>query len=176
MNKKTLKSREIGVLMGGKSSEREVSLKSGAAIYRALKSLKYHVTSVDVGDDICAALKKKKIDAAFIALHGGHGENGALQGMLEVMDIPYTGSGILASALAMDKEASKKVFLYHKLPVPPFVVLSRMDFKSIFKKGSGSEGMLKTGFPLPWVVKPVSEGSSIGVEIPTLRILRMLIN
>jgi D-alanine-D-alanine ligase len=165
MNRKSLKDWKIGVLMGGTSSEREVSLKSGSAIYRALKSLKYHVTSVDVGDDICAALKKKKIEAAFIALHGGHGENGALQGMLEVMDIPYTGSGILASALAMDKEASKKVFQYHGLPVPPFVVVSRTDFKSIFKKGAGSKGTLKTGFPLPWVVKPVSEGSSIGVEI-----------
>jgi D-alanine-D-alanine ligase len=166
MNRKSLKGWKIGVLMGGTSSEREVSLKSGSAIYRALKSLKYHVNSLDVGDDICAVLKKKKIDAAFIALHGGHGENGALQGMLEVMNIPYTGSGILASALAMDKEASKKMFLYHGLPVPPFVVVSLKDFKSIFKKEAGSkEGTLKTGFPLPWVVKPVSEGSSIGVEI-----------
>jgi D-alanine-D-alanine ligase len=165
MNKKTLKSKTIGVLMGGTSSERDVSLKSGSAIYRALKSLEYNVIPVDVGDDICAVLKKKKIDAAFIALHGGHGENGALQGMLEVMNMPYTGSGILASALAMDKEASKKVFLYHGLPVPPFAVVSLKDFKSMFKKGAGSKGTLKTGFPLPWVVKPVSEGSSIGVEI-----------
>ncbi len=165
MNKKTLKGRKIGVLMGGTSSEREVSLKSGSAIYGALKALEYNVIPVDVGDNICEVLKKKKIDAAFIALHGGHGENGALQGMLEVMNVPYTGSGILASALAMDKEASKKVFLYHGLPVPPFVVVSLADFKSMFKKGAGPKGTLKTGFSLPWVVKPASEGSSIGVEI-----------
>lgn len=165
MNKKTLKQKKIGVLMGGTSSEREVSLKSGTAIYRALKSLNYRVASLDVGGDICGVLKKKNVDIAFIALHGGHGENGALQGMLEVMNIPYTGSGILASALAMDKESSKKVFLYHKLPVAPFVVIHRADFRSLLRKGSVSRNALKTGFRLPWVIKPVSEGSSIGVEI-----------
>lgn len=165
MNKKTLKSKTIGVLMGGTSSERQVSLKSGTAVYKALKSLKYRVAPIDVGGDIWSVLKKKNIDVAFIALHGGHGENGALQGMLEVMNIPYTGSGVLASALAMDKEAAKKVFLYHKLPVAPFIVVNRDDFRSrpVGRTAQGSG--LKTGFPLPWVVKPVSEGSSIGVEI-----------
>jgi D-alanine-D-alanine ligase len=156
VNKKTLKSKKIGVLMGGRSSEREVSLKSGSAIYRSLKSLGYRVDPVDVGDDVCAVLKKKKIDIAFIALHGGHGENGALQGLLEVMDIPYTGSGILASALAMDKEASKKVFHYHGLPVAPFRIVRSEE--------SGARSV-RLPFPLPWVVKPVSEGSSVGVEI-----------
>ncbi len=142
--------------MGGSSSEREVSLKSGAAIYNALKAAKYNAVRIDARGDLCALLKKEKVDIAFIALHGGHGENGAVQGLLEVMGIPYTGSGILASALAMDKEASKKAFIYHGVPVPPFKILC----------GSGpTRTVPRTGFPLPWVVKPAAEGSSVGVEI-----------
>ena len=158
MEKKLLRGKRIGVLMGGTSPEREVSLRSGTAVYRALKSRRYDVVSIDVGDDLCAVLKKEKIEIAFIVLHGGYGENGAVQGLLEVMSIPYTGSGVLASALAMDKEASKKVFLYHGIPVPPFVV--------IHKTTSGVElGTSDAAFDMPWVVKPVSQGSSVGVEI-----------
>lgn len=178
MKNSLLRSKKIGVLMGGKSSEREVSLRSGTAIYNSLKSLKYNVVAIDVQDDFCDVLKKKRIDAAFIALHGGHGENGAIQGMLEVMGIPYTGSGVLASALAMDKEASKKVFLYHGIPVPPFKILlkakgighrAKKNLKpetqnSLLGESPGAT-KLKTGFKLPWVVKPASEGSSVGVEI-----------
>jgi len=144
--------------MGGKSTEREISLRSGKAIYTALKDSGYDVVAIDTGSDICEALRREKIDIAFIALHGGHGENGAVQGMLEVLEIPYTGSGILASALAMDKEASKKIFLYHKIPVPPFEVLSR-------EQGAKNINSLHIGFSMPWVVKPATEGSSIGVNI-----------
>ena len=115
-----LTDKRIGVLMGGISAEREVSLRSGSAIYNALKGLGYNALSIDVGSDICDVLDKGKIETAFLALHGGYGEDGSIQGMLEVLGIPYTGSGVLASALAMDKEASKKVFLYHGIPVPPF--------------------------------------------------------
>ncbi len=169
MKNSLLRSKKIGVLMGGKSSEREVSLRSGTAIYNSLKSLKYNVAAIDVQDDFCDVLKKKRIDVAFIALHGGHGENGAIQGMLEVMGIPYTGSGVLASALAMDKEASKKVFLYHGIPVPPFKIVRSSEFGvRSSKKGSEPKtrnSELETGFRLPWVVKPASEGSSVGVEI-----------
>ncbi len=153
-----LTEKKIGVLMGGKSTEREISLRSGKAIYTALKDSGYDVVAIDTGSDICEALRREKIDIAFIALHGGHGENGAVQGMLEVLEIPYTGSGILASALAMDKEASKKIFLYHKIPVPPFEVLSR-------EQGAKSINSLHIGFSMPWVVKPATEGSSIGVNI-----------
>jgi D-alanine-D-alanine ligase len=153
-----LTDKRIGVLMGGKSTEREVSLRSGKAIYTALKEAGYDVVAIDTGPDIYGALRKEKIEIAFIALHGGHGENGAVQGMLEVLEIPYTGSGILASALAMDKETSKKIFLYHKIPVPPFEVLSR-------EKEAKSINSLHIGFPMPWVVKPATEGSSIGVNI-----------
>ena len=143
----------LGVLMGGTSAEREVSLRSGTAIYNALKRLGYNVVDIDAGPDICNELYKKKVELVFLALHGGHGENGSVQGMLEVLGISYTGSGVLASALAMDKEASKKIFLYHKIPVPPFVVLSK------------EHGAKSIEFDLPWVVKPATEGSSVGVSI-----------
>jgi D-alanine-D-alanine ligase len=153
-----LTKKKIGVLMGGKSAEREVSLRSGKAIHTALKALGYDVVSIDTDSDLYVALQREKVEIAFIALHGGYGENGAVQGMLEVLGIPYTGSGVLASALAMDKEASKKIFLYHKIPVPPFVVLS----KELRAKNLDS---LQIDFPMPWVVKPATEGSSIGVSI-----------
>lgn len=143
----------LGVLMGGTSAEREVSLRSGTAIYNTLKRLGYNVVDIDAGPDICNELYKKKVELVFLALHGGHGENGSVQGMLEVLGISYTGSGVLASALAMDKEASKKIFLYHKIPVPPFVVLSK------------EHGAKNIEFDLPWVVKPATEGSSVGVSI-----------
>jgi len=153
-----LTNKKIGVLMGGKSEEREVSLRSGNAIYTALKDLGYDVVAIDADSDLCQTLQREKIEITFIALHGGHGENGAVQGMLEVLGIPYTGSGVLASALAMDKEASKKIFLYHKIPVPPFLVLNR-------EQSARSMDSSHVGFPMPWVVKPATEGSSIGVSI-----------
>jgi D-alanine-D-alanine ligase len=176
---RALKAKKIGVLMGGESSERDVSLRSGTAIYNALKSLNYNVVSIDAGKDLCSVLSREMIDIAFIALHGGLGENGAVQGMLEIMDIPYTGSGILASALAMDKEASKKVFLHHGIPVPPFVIVtsekSAENSRSIRLVGPARGRAIHVSrltshdspadFPLPWVIKPASEGSSVGVEI-----------
>jgi D-alanine-D-alanine ligase len=158
VRKKILKTKKIGVLMGGKSTEREVSVRSGKAICRALNFLKYNAVPIDVGDDLCEVLEKARIDIAFIALHGGLGENGAVQGMLEVIRIPYPGSGILASALAMDKEASKKVFIYHGIPVPPFKIIQ--DSVSRIQNSK-----FETDFEMPWVVKPVAEGSSVGVEI-----------
>jgi len=148
-----LTDKRIGVLMGGISAEREVSLRSGSAIYNALKGLGYNALSIDVGSDICDVLDKGKIEAAFLALHGGYGEDGSIQGMLEVLGIPYTGSGVLASALAMDKEASKKVFLYHGIPVPPFTVIGSIT------------GYPGPSFDFPWVIKPATEGSSVGVSI-----------
>jgi D-alanine-D-alanine ligase len=148
-----LTDKRIGVLMGGTSAEREVSLRSGNAIYKVLQGSGYNVVSIDAGADICIVLNREKVELAFLALHGGCGENGSIQGMLEVLGIKYTGSGVLASALAMDKEASKKIFLYHGIPVPPFVTL---------KKEQGAESIK---FDLPWVVKPAAEGSSVGVSI-----------
>ena len=154
---KILTNKKIGVLLGGASAERDVSLRSGTAVYNALKGLGYNAVPIDAGADICSVLQKEAIEIAFLVLHGGWGEDGSIQGMLEVLGIPYTGSGVLASALAMDKEASKKAFLYHSVPVPPFVVID--------KRSAGRHGEPGLSFSLPWVVKPATEGSSIGVSI-----------
>lgn len=142
--------------MGGRSAERDISLRSGNAVFKALKGLGYDAVAVDAQSDAYEVLKREKIEIAFIILHGGWGEDGSIQGMLEVMGIPYTGSGVLASALAMNKEASKKVFLYHKIPVPPFAI--------VFKE-SVSGQLSEINFEMPWVIKPVCEGSSVGVSI-----------
>jgi D-alanine-D-alanine ligase len=163
-----LTKKKIGVLMGGTSTEREVSLRSGTAIHNALKGLGYDTIAIDAGPDICSVLKTETIELSFLALHGGYGENGAIQGMLEVLGIPYTGSGVLASALAMDKEASKKIFLYHNIPVPPFKVVSSKQLAVSSKEKDSSlitHYSSLIGFDLPWVVKPVAEGSSVGVSI-----------
>jgi D-alanine-D-alanine ligase len=169
IDRKKLRALTIGVLMGGTSAEREVSLRSGAAVCKGLVSKGYNALPIDAGDDLCAVVRRKKIDIAFIALHGGAGENGAVQGMLEAMRIPYTGSGILASALAMDKETSKKMFLYHRVPVPPFSLVYRSISGIRGAKRGKSRPSSKMGrlpaFPLPWVVKPATEGSSVGVAI-----------
>ncbi len=168
MRKRNLLEKKIGVLMGGRSAEREVSLKSGTAVYNSLRGLKFNAVAIDAGEDLCTVLKKQKIEIAFIALHGGHGENGAVQGMLEIMGIPYTGSGILASALAMDKEASKKVFHYHNIPMPAFKIFMNNELKAMSKKSSDSSFIAHHSslpFQMPWVIKPATEGSSVGVEI-----------
>ncbi|MDP2278231.1 MAG: D-alanine--D-alanine ligase [Nitrospirota bacterium] len=160
-----LTDKKIGVLMGGISSEREVSLRSGGAVFNALKKLGYNAVAIDAASNICEVLKKEKIDIAFLVLHGGWGEDGSIQGLLEVMGIHYTGSDVISSALAMNKAASKKIFIYHKIPVPPFTVVSRQS--SVVSENSETlNSQLSTlNFPLPWVVKPVCEGSSVGVSI-----------
>jgi D-alanine-D-alanine ligase len=160
MTKKPATTKKIGVLMGGMSAERDISMRSGLAVYQALQELGYSSEAIDVGKDIVSVLKKNKIKFAFMALHGGIGENGAIQGLLDVIGMPYTGSGVLASALAMDKEASKKVFMHHGLGVPKFIVIRSQKGK---KKAQVEPPNID--FPLPWVVKPAAEGSSIGVNI-----------
>ncbi len=149
--------------MGGLSAERDISMRSGLAVYQGLQELGYNVALVDVGKDIVDVIKKEKVKIAFLALHGGTGENGAIQGLLDVIGIPYTGSGVLASALAMDKEASKKIFMYHGLSVAPFIVVSQGP--KVKGKKTPGPGTMNPDFPLPWVVKPTTEGSSIGVSI-----------
>ena len=151
--------KKIGVLAGGLSAEREVSLKTGGAIYNALEKLGYNVCLIDAGKDLSDSLRKEKVEVAFIALHGGHGEDGSIQGFLEVTGIPYTGSRVLASALAMDKEFSKRMFKEQALSVPEGITLDKKDFA---KHGAPLAGL---DFPFPWVVKPVTEGSSIGITM-----------
>lgn len=143
----------VAVLFGGKSAEREVSLKSGAAVLHALQSAGVDAFGLDVGDDLLQRLTAEKIDRAFIVLHGRGGEDGAMQGLLECAGIPYTGSGILASALAMDKLRTKRVWLSLGLPTPNHAVLaSEADCRA---------AAAELGFPL--IVKPAHEGSSIGM-------------
>jgi D-alanine-D-alanine ligase len=159
--------KRIGVLAGGNSAEREVSLKSGGAVFKALRERGYDAVFIDAAEDMHAEITAQKVEIVFIALHGGHGENGSVQGYLEVIGIPYTGSGVLASALAMDKEASKKIFRYHGIPVPPFCILCRNDIPAdIHELAPGCLiGESMVDFGMPWVIKPASEGSSIGVHI-----------
>lgn len=149
------KSIKIGVLMGGLSAERGVSLNSGAAVHRALLARGYNAVAIDVGRDLALQLKELQVEVAFICLHGRYGEDGTVQGLLELMSIPYTGSGVLASALAMDKVFSKKIFAACGLKIAPYVVVKRGD--------TVTAGSLP--FPLPVVVKPSREGSSVGVSI-----------
>lgn len=141
--------------MGGSSTEREISLKTGEAVLASLKQQGYTAIGIDVGETVAEVLKKEKIDLAFIALHGPKGEDGAIQGLLEILNISYTGSGILASALGMNKIASRKIFLFHKLPVPEFIILRRGE----------DSGRISETFDLPVVVKPSCQGSSVGVSI-----------
>ena len=171
---KLITKKRIGVLMGGFSSERDISVRSGLAIYQSLQELGYNSVLIDVNKDIVNVLKKEKVKIAFLALHGGTGENGAIQGLLEVLGIPYTGSGVLASALAMDKEASKKIFSYHGLHVAPFIIVRKAKSTKKGKVKNSKAGITgaytfpdfpKPAFELPWVVKPAAEGSSIGVSI-----------
>ena len=121
-------------MMGGLSREREISLKTGKAILKALTEKGYTVTAIDVGQDIAEILVKEKIECAFLALHGRFGEDGTIQGMLELMRIPYTGSGVLASALAMHKIMSKKFFLCEKIPTPRFEVFRREEIEKDLPK------------------------------------------
>jgi D-alanine-D-alanine ligase len=157
MREPSLKKKRIGVMMGGLSREREISLKTGKAILKALMEKGYDAYPIDVGQDIADILIKKKIDCAFLALHGRFGEDGTIQGMLELMRIPYTGSGVLSSALAIHKIMAKKFFLCEKIPTPPF---------EVFHRGEIQKTPLRTlSFPLPVAVKPAREGSTIGVSI-----------
>lgn len=143
----------VAVLYGGKSAEREVSLKSGAAVLSALQAAGVDAFGIDVGDDFLQRLSAERIDRAFIVLHGRGGEDGSMQGLLECAGIPYTGSGILASALAMDKLRTKQVWQSLGLPTPRHAVLaSEADCRAAAEK---------LGFPL--IVKPAHEGSSIGM-------------
>ncbi len=145
--------KHVAVLMGGWSSEREVSLNSGAACAQALEEEGYRVTRIDVGRDLAARLQELAPDVCFNALHGRWGEDGCVQGLLEMLDIPYTHSGVLASALAMDKQRAKLALRAAGVPVAESVVVPR------------SEAARAHVMPPPYVIKPVADGSSVGVHI-----------
>lgn len=145
--------KRIAVLLGGRSAEREVSLRTGAAVAEALRRPGRDVVEVDAGTGLARRLEDLGPDAAFVALHGRWGEDGTVQGLLEMLGIPYTGSGVLASALAMDKGMSKVVFRALGVPTPDFQVLG---------PGAGPDEL---ELAPPLVAKPVREGSTIGVAV-----------
>jgi D-alanine-D-alanine ligase len=146
-------SKHVAVLMGGLSSEREVSLRSGAACAQALEGEGFRVTRLDVGRDVAEKLAALKPDVAFNALHGPMGEDGTIQGVLEVLRIPYTHSGVLASALAMNKAMAKVVMKAAGVPVPEGRIVNRRE--------AARSHVLNP----PYVLKPIAEGSSYGVFI-----------
>lgn len=145
--------KRVAVLYGGWSAEREVSLTSGRGVVEALKDSPYEVIPIDVKPDIAQVLAEVKPDVVFNALHGRFGEDGCIQGVLEILRIPYTHSGVLASALAMDKPKAKEVFAAAGIPVAKGITVTRHDL------------MQGEPLPRPFVVKPVAEGSSVGVSI-----------
>ena len=148
-------SKHVAVLMGGWSAEREISLRSGKACADAAERAGFRVTRVDVARDVASKLSALKPDVALNLLHGSPGEDGTIQGVLEVLGIPYSHSGVLASALAMQKDRAKVVMAAAGVPVPEGKVVSR------FEAAKGH------ALPRPYVLKPISEGSSVGVFIVT---------
>jgi D-alanine-D-alanine ligase len=141
--------------MGGLSSERDQSLRTGEAVHTALVDRGYDTVKVFVDSDLDLVLRAERIDVAFLALHGRYGEDGCVQGMLELFGIPHTGSSVLSSALAMDKLKAKELFRLHNVPTPPYYVHVR---------GEGAPGEQHGSFGFPSVVKPRAEGSSLGVR------------
>jgi D-alanine-D-alanine ligase len=149
-----IKGKRVGVLMGGLSAEREVSIASGDAIAAALERRGHDVVKIYVDRDIDRVLRQNPIDLAFIALHGTYGEDGCIQGLLEVLGIPYTGSDVLASALAMDKLKAKELFRLHNVPTPPYYAIDASQIDRLED--------IHGSFGFPAFVKPRRSGSSVG--------------
>jgi D-alanine-D-alanine ligase len=152
-----MKQPRIGVLFGGLSSEVSISLRTGDAVMTALRSRGHHVVAIYVDRDLDVALRQQPIDVAFLALHGRFGEDGCVQGLLELRAIPYTGSKLLASATALDKTRAKELFRVHNLPTPAYYVGRSNDGESALRNHGD--------FGYPCIVKPTAEGSSIGVTV-----------
>jgi D-alanine-D-alanine ligase len=152
-----LKQKKIGVLMGGLSGEREVSLRSGANCLRALLDKGYDALAIDAVRDVSQRLDEEQIEVAFLALHGRYGEDGTIQGLLEIMGIPYTGSGVLASALGMNKVAAKKVVMGSGFLTPAYVEVGGDE------PSADTAERIEAELGLPVMLKPVEEGSSLGV-------------
>jgi D-alanine-D-alanine ligase len=148
---------KVGVLFGGRSAEREVSIMSGTGVLAALKSKGVDAHAFDPAERSLAELAAEKFERVFIALHGRFGEDGSLQGVLEQLAIPYTGSGVMASAIAMDKTMTKRIWLGHDLPTPRFLTLDSGD-------SADAVHQLATQLGLPLMLKAPHEGSSIGIS------------
>lgn len=155
--------KNIAVLMGGRSLEREISIKSGQRVSNALKKLGHNVIKLDIDESIVDNLNSEKIDLAYIALHGKDGEDGTIQEILEVLNIPYTGPGVYPNVLSFDKIISKQIFISLGIPTPLFYFLNASSFREL-----GSSKLLpfivkKIGLPL--VVKPSAQGSALGIKL-----------
>jgi D-alanine-D-alanine ligase len=148
----------IIVCSGGSSPEREVSLRSGQAVLTALERLGYVTDTFDFHTEPLTKLLDFKPDLAFIALHGAYGEDGSFQGLLDILGIPYTGGGVLSSALCMSKTSTKRIFAYENIPTPDFIILNRRD-------GQDQAAAIEERFTFPLVIKASASGSSIGVYI-----------
>ncbi len=151
----------IAVLYGGISAERDVSLNSGKAIAKGLEKAGFNVVLIDTKESSLTCLQQEKIDRVFIALHGRGGEDGCLQGALEYLGLPYTGSNVLGSALSMDKVRSKQIFSANNLPTAPYSVVNKGDFALLQENGSLGKILGELGGKV--MVKPANEGSSIGM-------------
>lgn len=154
---------KVAVLMGGRSLEREVSLKSGQRVADSLARQGFDVTTYDVDEELVANLKKNTPDIIFIALHGKYGEDGTVQELLEILDIPYTGPSVYASIVGFDKVLSKMLFEEAGIPTPPFYALSAGTFKEMGASAILPDIVEEAGLPL--VVKPSGQGSALGVKI-----------
>lgn len=154
---------KVAVLMGGRSLEREVSLKSGQRVADALGRQGYDVTTYDVDENLVASLKSNAPDVIFIALHGKYGEDGTVQELLEILDIPYTGPSVYASIVGFDKVLSKMLFEEASIPTPQFFALSAGTFKEMGASAILPDIVDDVGIPL--VVKPAGQGSALGVKI-----------
>ena len=153
---------KVAVLMGGRSAEREVSLMSGAGVLQALQSLGVDAHAFDPAERDLSELKRQGFARAFIALHGRYGEDGCVQGALEWLGIPYTGSGVMASSIAIDKTMTKRVWLAEGLPTPRHVLVPRDQLASVDSAAITTKLVRELG--LPMIIKPSREGSSIGVS------------
>ncbi len=156
-------SKRVAILMGGKSLERDVSIRSGRKVSRALSELGFTVFDLDVDETLMATLKRLHPDLVYIALHGKYGEDGTIQELLEILDIPYTGPGVLASTLGFNKVLSKELFIREDIPTPPFFTLSAATFQEMGALDVFPEVERKIGFPL--VIKPAAQGSALGVKV-----------
>ena len=158
---------KVAVLKGGSSLEREVSLRSAARVEDAVGELGHETIGIDVGQDLVDRLREHQPDVVFIALHGPGGEDGTVQELLEILDLPYTGPGVAACALCMDKVAAKHEMRADGLPTPDWAAFNATAFRELGAADTLDEIEARLGFPL--VVKPASQGSSLGVEFATSR-------
>ena len=152
----------VAVLKGGRSLERQVSLRSGARVEDALARLGHEVVAIDVGLDLIRRLRATEPDVAFIAMHGGDGEDGTIQELLEILDIPYTGSGVLGCVRAADKVLAKHLMLEAGIPTPEFFTFNETNFREL--RAADALAAIEERLDFPIVVKPASQGSALGIK------------